>query len=405
MSKYLGDYGAGDVIDFKFTTFRPSTGAPFTLAGTPVVSVYKDNSTTESTAGVTLTVDFDARTGMHHVNITTLSDATFYADGSSFECVITAGTVDSVSVVGSCIGRFTLRDQACLYPTVAGRKLDVTTTGEAGIDWANIGSPTTTVALTGTTVSTSQVVGSLGATAKTDVENSVWNASISSHTTNGTYGLRIVRSDTDTKNGDVTMYSTSGGGGTTNGIDVDIHRIANDATAATNLKSMLMNTSTITLGAQFNATGNNAVADGLLTRRLAMTGNIGDVSVTSISSATFTGNNTYVAGDAVQFIGTAPASFTVGTKYYVISTSLTSTTFQLSATLGGSAITTASTGAYTVYPIDDRTMRAALRYLRNKVAISGSTMTVSLEDDATAGWTAALTTSPGVDPVTTFDPA
>jgi hypothetical protein len=77
----------------------------------------------------------------------------------------------------------------------------------------------------------------------------------------------------------------------------------------------------------------------------------------------------------------------------------------LSASLGGSAITTVSTGAYTVYTMDDRTVRSSLRYIRNKVGISGSTMTVSAEDDTTASWTATLTTSPGVDPVTTLDPA
>ena len=152
MSKYLGDFAAGDTIDFKFTTFRPSTGAAFTLGGTPAISIYKDNGTTESTSGVTLTTDFDSRTGLNHVRITTSSDGTFYADGSQFEAVITTGTVDSVSVVGSCVGRFTLRAQAALYPTTAGRKLDVSTTGEAGIDFANIGSPTTTVNLSGTTI-------------------------------------------------------------------------------------------------------------------------------------------------------------------------------------------------------------------------------------------------------------
>lgn len=41
-----------------------------------------------------------------------------------------------------------------LAPTTAGRKLDVSTGGEAGIDWANVGSPTTTVGLSGTTVKT-----------------------------------------------------------------------------------------------------------------------------------------------------------------------------------------------------------------------------------------------------------
>jgi hypothetical protein len=45
-----------------------------------------------------------------------------------------------------------------LVPTTAGRTLDVSATGEAGIDWSNIGSPTTTVALTGTTVADTQKV-------------------------------------------------------------------------------------------------------------------------------------------------------------------------------------------------------------------------------------------------------
>jgi len=45
-------------------------------------------------------------------------------------------------------------DYGALKPTTAGRTLDVTATGEAGIDWANIGSSTSTVNLSGTTVGT-----------------------------------------------------------------------------------------------------------------------------------------------------------------------------------------------------------------------------------------------------------
>lgn len=41
-----------------------------------------------------------------------------------------------------------------LTPTTAGRTLDVSAGGEAGVDWANVGSPTTTVGLSGTTVKT-----------------------------------------------------------------------------------------------------------------------------------------------------------------------------------------------------------------------------------------------------------
>lgn len=139
--KHLGDYDLSTVIYGKFSTYRPSTGAAFTLAGTPALSVYKDNSTTQSTTGVTLTADFDSVTGLNHFAIDTSADGTFYSAGSNFDIVITTGTVDSVSVVGSVVASFSIRKEAALKPTTAGRTLDVTTTGEAGIDLANIGAP------------------------------------------------------------------------------------------------------------------------------------------------------------------------------------------------------------------------------------------------------------------------
>ena len=149
----LGDFAAGSTIDFKFTT-ADASGSPITLAGSPVVSIYKDNSVTQSTAGVTLTVDFDAVPGLHHVRITTASDGSFYADDSSFCAVLTAGTVGGTNVAGNVLESFTLAKTAAIRPTTAGRTLDVSAGGEAGVDWANVGSPTTTVGLSGTTVKT-----------------------------------------------------------------------------------------------------------------------------------------------------------------------------------------------------------------------------------------------------------
>ena len=108
---YLGDFDAGNTIDFKFCTVG-STGAPTTLSGTPAILVYKGNSTTESSStGITLTVDFDAHTGLNHVRITTGSDGTFYADGNDFQIVITAGTVGGTSVVGYVVAHFSLRNR------------------------------------------------------------------------------------------------------------------------------------------------------------------------------------------------------------------------------------------------------------------------------------------------------
>lgn len=159
--KHLGDFDAASVLYTKFTTYRPSTGAPFTLGGTPVVSIYKDGSVTQSTAGITLTVDFDGLTGLHHLAIDTSADGTFFSAGSHFEAVITTGTVDSVSVVGSCVASFSLRKDSALKATVAGRTLDVSAGGEAGMDWANIGSPTTAVNLSATNIDVDQVVASV----------------------------------------------------------------------------------------------------------------------------------------------------------------------------------------------------------------------------------------------------
>jgi hypothetical protein len=109
MADYLGDFADDATVRGSFNT-RDADGAPITLAGTPTLAVYKDAGTTESTAGVTLTVDFDSRTGHHVFVIDTSSDA-FYATGSDYRVVLTAGTVDGTSVVGVCVGSFSIQNR------------------------------------------------------------------------------------------------------------------------------------------------------------------------------------------------------------------------------------------------------------------------------------------------------
>jgi hypothetical protein len=93
-----------------------------------------------------------------------------------------------------------LSDYGALKPTTAGRTLDVTATGEAGIDWANIGGPTTTQNLIGTTVKTA-----------TDVE-------------------------TDTQDIQSRLPAALTGAGN---IKADVLALSGDATAADNLETML----------------------------------------------------------------------------------------------------------------------------------------------------------------------
>lgn len=52
-----------------------------------------------------------------------------------------------------------------------------------------------------------------------------------------------------------------------------------------------------------------------------------------------------------------------------------------------------------------RSLLNALRFLRNKWSIAGTTMTVTKEDDVTTAWTSTLTTSGSAEPVTSSDPA
>jgi len=105
---YQGDFVKGSSVVFNFNTASFSDGSPITLAGSPVLSCYKD-STTEITAGITLTVDYDSRTGMHHVVIDTSNAA--YVPFTDYDVIITTGTVGGTSVVGRKVGSFSLENR------------------------------------------------------------------------------------------------------------------------------------------------------------------------------------------------------------------------------------------------------------------------------------------------------
>jgi hypothetical protein len=124
---YLGDVRLGDTIDFKFCTVQ-STGAPTTLAGSPVISAYPANSTTQLTANITLTVDFDTVTGLNHVRVVA-SSGNGYATATNYEMVITTGTVNAVSAVGYVVGTFSIENRSALMPTTAGRTAVVDAAG------------------------------------------------------------------------------------------------------------------------------------------------------------------------------------------------------------------------------------------------------------------------------------
>lgn len=96
-----------------------------------------------------------------------------------------------------------------LIPTTAGRTLDVSATGEAGVDWANVGSPTTTVGLTGTTVSTTQVVASVTARVTANSDQIAGSATAATVISAINAALKTGTVDTSTFSPTTTAFETS----------------------------------------------------------------------------------------------------------------------------------------------------------------------------------------------------
>ncbi len=138
-----------DLFAYDYSTGAPKTGD----AANMVWYVSKDHGTLTaitSNSGVPSEISSSHGPGWYRI---ALSQAETNADDLLFTGVSVTG---NVAVVGKEIPTFPTT--GILAPTVAGRTLDVSTTGEAGIDWANVGSPTTALALTGTTIAVTQKV-------------------------------------------------------------------------------------------------------------------------------------------------------------------------------------------------------------------------------------------------------
>lgn len=95
----------GDTYEFLFTTRQFSDGAPTTLSGTPVLSVYEEANLTQITSGVSVSADYDGVTGLNQCSIVATS-GNLYEVGKYYSVVITTGTVGGTSVVGEVIGHF-----------------------------------------------------------------------------------------------------------------------------------------------------------------------------------------------------------------------------------------------------------------------------------------------------------
>lgn len=168
----MSDYTLGDTLFFNFTTRSFTTGVPTALAGTPVISIYEDNSTTQITAGITLIASLDGVAGLNNIAVVATGGNGFET-GRFYSMVITTGTVGGVSVVGEVVGSFSLESSAAaqdlangtdglgaIKADTAATLVDTTEIGVAGAGLTNINLPDQTMNITGNL--TGNVTGSVG---------------------------------------------------------------------------------------------------------------------------------------------------------------------------------------------------------------------------------------------------
>lgn len=102
----MRDIALNSTAYFTFCAYRFDTGAPAAVDSI-AIQAYPNDSATQITSGITITQP-DSITGYYNVAVAA-TVANGYAAGTTYSLVITTGTVNSVSVVGTVVGEFGIR--------------------------------------------------------------------------------------------------------------------------------------------------------------------------------------------------------------------------------------------------------------------------------------------------------
>lgn len=210
-----------------------------------------------------------------------------------------AFTFTGTGAIPATVQIYTRPTTGLLAPTTADRTLDVSAGGEAGIDWANVGSPTTTVGLSGTTVKTA-----------TDVETDT--ADIQSRLPAALGANGNIKADVRDYSGTSGTFSngrpevnTTHAAGTAWGSGaITAAAIASDAITAAKIADGAIDAATFAAGA---ITASAIAADAITDAKVAS-----DVTIASVTGAvgSVTGN---VGGNVVGSVASVTARVTANT--------------------------------------------------------------------------------------------
>ncbi len=134
---YLGDFIEDATVNFIWDS-NGADGASITRATNGTVAVWKDNGTSQSTAGVTDAEDFDGFTGVHACTIDTSADA-FYATGSNYTVMVTGATIDG-KTVNAVLAHFSIENRTNTLLATAAAVSAIPTTAMRGTDSAALAS-------------------------------------------------------------------------------------------------------------------------------------------------------------------------------------------------------------------------------------------------------------------------
>jgi hypothetical protein len=402
---YHGDVAPGTPVIFKFTTVNTTGVATGMTSG--AVSIYRDSMVTQFTTGVTLTTGFDSVVGLNHVVVATTNTTNYpVAGGVNYQAVLTGGTVAGKSVVGYVVGHFTMRNR------VLGTNAILSTTiNTAAITSAKFASAAITATVLNTGAITAAKFASAAITSTVLNTGAITAAKFASAAITSTVINTNAIGANELADGAITAAKFASGAITSTVIQsnaIGAAEIADGAITAAKfasaaITSTVLNTGAIT-AAKFGASAitatvlsttaaaeiHTAINAGTVGTSIASilddTGTSGvAVATGAISATSFAAGAINAAAIAADAIGASELAADAATEI-------------ADAFLNRDMSTGTDSGSTTV-----RTPRQALRALRNKVSISGSTLTVTKEDDATASWTAAVTTAAG-NPLTSVDP-
>lgn len=393
---YLGDFAVGGIVDFKWST-NAANGSSITRATNGTVAVYFGNDVGQITDGVTDTEDFDGVTGIHHCRID-LSQSSDYAAGAEFDVVLSGSTIDG-QPVNAVLAHFSIERAGgvlALLKGANGLSAIKAQTAAIEVDTQDIQSRLPS-ALQGGRMDSYLAAAGLQADAVTEIQAGLASqASVDDLPTNAELAtalgtaddavlaqIALVKAKTDNLPGDpadasdiaAAFSSLSSQVTTVDGV-VDAIKLVTDKLDTTLEVGDTDGNYQFTVLALENApsgTGASAeaIADEVETRTIAGVTTVGTVNALANGAVSAAA----LATDAVTEIADGILARDIG-----------------SGTNAGSS--------------EERTVRSALRILRNKWTIdSDGLQTINKEDDTTPAWTQQLATDASATPVVGTDPA